>query len=478
MYRTYSRGVNPMNKRIYVLIIVFTTIVLSLPLISGCNSMQERLQSFNERFEAADFNSAAISAQKHFDKNRKNPNNDDLLWILQAAAAKRSFKDYNSSTKSFDKAEDFLKFYDLRWSGGDQAAAMVVNDNVIPYQGKQYDRVMVNAYKALNFMAQGNFDLARVEFNRALDRQRRTKEIFEKEIRQEKEKLDKAQCGNLAKSTLNDPKLGQALHDKYPELDEYQAYSNYINPFVTYLASVYYNGTGQPSEARNLLKETCGLVPENNSIAQEFNETEKLLAENGTFKNTVWVIFENGVGPVKEEFRIDLPIFIATNRVFYAGIALPKLKYRDSAITSLQIDSNGTIYNTSVVCNMDRVIHSEFKKDFDAALLRAIISTTAKVIAQYALTSQGSSGASLLAMGIAAYSFMTNDADIRIWTALPKDFQFAKLPRPQNNILKITPANCQTFDIQLPNCNNVLVYIKIVQRNAKPVYEIIPLDKI
>ncbi len=475
MYRTYSHGVNPMNKRIYVLIIVFTAIVLSLPLISGCNSMQERLQTFNERFEAADFNSAATSAQKHFDKNRKNPDNDDLLWILQTAAAKRSFKDYNRSTKYFDKAEDFLKFYDLRWSGGDQVAAMVVNDNVIPYQGEQYDRVMVNTYKALNFMAQGNFDLARVEFNRALDRQRRTKEVFEKEINKEKEQLDKAQYGSLAKSTLEDPKLGQALHDKYPELDAYKAYSNYVNPFVNYLASVYFNGTGQTSEARDLLKETCGLVPENNSIAQEFDETEKLLAANGTFKNTVWVIFENGVGPIREEFRIDLPIFIATNRVFYAGIALPKLKYRDGAVTSLQIDSDGTIYNTSVVCNMDRVIHSEFKKDFDAALFRAIVSTTAKVVAQYALTSQGSTGANLLAMGIAAYSFMTNDADIRIWTALPKDFQVAKMPKPQNNILKITPDNCQTFDIQLPNCNNVLVYIKIVQRNAKPVYEIIPM---
>jgi uncharacterized protein len=475
MHCTYFNGAKLMNKRIYVLITVFAAIVLSLPLISGCNSMQERLQSFNERFEAADFNSAADSAKKHFDKNRKNPDNDDLLWVIQAAAAKRSFKDYNSSTKYFDKAEDYLKFYDLRWSGGDQVAAMAINDTVIPYQGQQYDRVMVNTYKALNFMAQGNFDLARVEFNRAIDRQRRTKEVFEKEIRQEKEKLDKSQYGSLAKSTLSDPKLGQALHDKYPEIDEYQAYSNYVNPFVTYLASVYFNGTGQPSEARDLLKETTGLVPENQSIAQEFTETEKLLASNGTFKNTVWVIFENGVGPIREEFRIDLPIFIATNRVFYAGIALPKLKYRDAAVSSLQIDSDGTIYNTSVVCNMDRVIHSEFKRDFDAALFRAVVSTTAKVIAQYALTSQGSSGANLLAIGVAAYSFMTNDADIRIWTALPKDFQFARLPKPQNNILKITPANCQTFDIQLPNCNNVLVYIKIVQRNAKPVYEIIPL---
>ena len=334
--------------------------VVSLFFICGCNAPREQLLAFNKTFEASDFNSAATFAEKNI-KSRKDPSGEDLLWTLQAAAAKRALQDYACSTKHFDKAEEFLKFYDLRWAPADEFGAIAVNDNVVPYKGQEYDGVMTNVYKALNFLSEGKPDLARVEFNRALDRQRRTKEKFEKEISQAKEQIGKTQYGNLINSTLSDPKMTQTLQNKYPELYEYQAYRDYANPFVTYLAAVYFNGIGEPSAARDLLKETCGLVPENQFLAKEFEETEKIIAANGTFKNTVWVVFENGLGPVKEEFRIDLPLFVATNRVFYAGMALPKLKYRDDAFPYLLIESDGNKCSTSVVGDMDRVIHSEFK---------------------------------------------------------------------------------------------------------------------
>ena len=463
-----------MSKRIFSSTVVFFAVILSLPLVCGCNTPREQLLTFNKYFEASDFNSASVFAEKNI-KQRKNPDGEDLLWTLQAATAKRTLKDYVSSTKHFDKAEEFLKFYDLRWSGGDEIAAVAINDNAMPYKGEEYDGVMANTYKALNLLSEGKPDLARVEFNRALDRQRRTREKFEKEIKETKEKIDKMPCGSLINQTISDPNMGKTLHDKYPQLYEYQAYKDYTNPFVTYLASIYFNSVGDSSTARDLLKETYGLVPENKYVEEEFKETEKLLDKNENFQNTVWVIFENGLGPVKEEFRIDLPLFVATSRVLYAGIALPKLKYRDMAFPSLQIEADGTQYNTSVVSNMDRVIHSEFKKDFESILTRAIISTTAKVAAQYVLSSQDSTAATIGSIMIAAYSFATNAADVRIWTSLPKDFQIAKFLKPQNKILKITPLNSQTFDIELPQCNNVLIYVKIIQRNSKPVYSIIPL---
>ena len=448
-------------------------LVLGIALIGGCNTPREQLLSYNRYFEASDFNSAYNFAQKNI-KGGKKPDRDDLLWTLQAGTAKRLLKDYASSTSYFDKAEDFLKFYDLRFSAADDMAAIAVNDNIVPYKGQEYDGVMANTYKALNFMSQGKFDLAQVEFNRAIDRQRRTKEKFEKEIKQVKDRLDKAQYGSLAKSSLENPTLTQTLHNRYPQLYEYQAYKDYTNPFVTYLASVYFNGTGRPSKARDLLKETWGLVPDNQYVAQEFDETDKLLGKNESFKNTVWFIFENGLGPVKSEFRIDLPLFLVTNRIQYVGIALPRLDYREIAFPYLQIESDNVKYDTAVVCNMDRVIHSEFKKDFDAALTRAIISTTAKAAAQYAFTNQNSNGATIASIMVAAYSLATNAADVRIWTSLPKDFQIARFPVPQNKILKVTPVGSEPFDIRIPDCNNVLVYVKIIQRYSKPVCYVIP----
>jgi len=459
-----------MSKRIFSSIII----AAGLLFICGCNAPREQLLAYNKYFEASDFNSASTFAEKNI-KKRTNPDGDDLLWTLQAAAAKRILKDYNSSTQYFDNAEKHLQYYDKRSSLGDDISTVVINDNAMPYKGEEYDGVMANTYKALNFMSENKPDLARVEFNRAIDRQRRTKEKFEKEIRETNAKIAKAKYGNLINQTISDPNTEQTLHNKYPELYEYQAYKDYTNPFVTYLASVYFNAIGESSTARDLLKETYGLVPDNKYVEAEFKETEKLLDKNENFKNTVWLVFENGLGPVKEEFRIDLPLFIATSSVLYAGIALPKLQYRDSAFACLQIEADGTSYNTLVVSNIDRVIHSEFKKDFESILLRAIISTTGKVAAQYVLSSQDSTAATIGSIMIAAYSFATNAADVRIWTSLPKDFQIARFPKPQNKILKITPLNSETFDIELPDSDNILVYVKIIQRNSKPVYSVIPL---
>ena len=181
-----------MNTRIFLSLIV----AAGLLFICGCNTPREQLLTFNNHFEASDFNSAAAYAGKNIQK-RKNPDGEDLLWTLQAAAAKRILKDYNSSTQYFDTAEKDLKFYDTRFSGGDEIAAIAVNDNIVPYKGEQYDGVMANTYKALNFLSENKPDLARVEFNRAIDRQRRTKEKFEKEISERKAQIDKMQYGNL-----------------------------------------------------------------------------------------------------------------------------------------------------------------------------------------------------------------------------------------------------------------------------------------
>jgi len=463
-----------MSKKKNSFILIFSAAILGLSFVCGCNTPKEQLLAYNKYFETSDFNSASTLAEKNV-KKRKNPDGDDLLWTLQAAAAKRMLKDYNSSTQCFDTAEKNLQYYDKRFSLGDEISAVTINDNAMPYKGEEYDGVMVNTYKALNFLSERKTDLARVEFNRALDRQRRTKEKFEKEISETKAKIDKASYGGMVKSTISDPNMGQTLHSRYPELYEYQAYKDYTNPFVTYLASVYFNSIGESSTARDLLKETYGLVPDNKYVEAEFEETEKLLAKNENPKNTVWLIFENGLGPIKEEFRLDLPLFIATSRIQYVGIALPKLRYRDSAFPCLQIEADGNYYNTSVISNMDRVIHSEFKKDFEAILTRAIISATGKVAAQYVLSSQDSTAANIASIMVAAYSFATNAADVRIWTSLPKDFQIARFPIPHNKILKITPLNSETFDIELPDSDNVLVYVKIIQRNSKPVYSVIPM---
>jgi len=443
--------------------------LLNLLFSTGCNAPKDQLKVFNTSFEASNYDNSALFAQQKIGR-QKNPAGEDLLWTMQLASVERIRQNYPQSTEYFDKAEDMLKYYDEQFKGGDIIGSTAVNENVIPYRGEEYDGVMVNTYKALNFMAEGKMDLARVEFNRALDRQRRAKEKFVEEINKLNSKLEQNQQQNaFAKSNVENPTTHQLLAEKYPNLYNFQAYPDFVNPFATYLAGVYFNLVGDHAKAVDLLKESYGMVGGNPFIAEDLSVTEGVLGGGGRLENTVWLIFENGLGPVKEEFRIDIPLFIATSQVKYVGIALPKLEFRNKAYPYLLVNSDDKEYMTLPVADMDRVVQTEFSKDFGGILTRAIISATAKAVAQYAIEQQGSNAATMLSYAVAAYSFASTAADVRIWTALPKDFQVARFPKPKNGKLKIIPPGSITLDIDIPQCNNAVVYIKIITNQAVPV---------
>jgi hypothetical protein len=443
--------------------------LLNLLFSTGCNAPKDQLKVFNTSFEASNYDNSALFAQQKISR-QKNPAGEDLLWALQLATVERIRQNYPKSTEYFDKAEDMLKYYDEQFKGGDIIGSTAVNENVIPYRGEEYDGVMVNTYKALNFMAEGKMDLARIEFNRALDRQRRAKEKFVEEINKLNAELEKNQQQNgFTKSNVENPTTHQLLAQKYPNLYNFQAYPDFVNPFATYLAGVYFNLVGDHAKAVDLLKESYGMVGGNPFIAEDLSATEGVLGRGGQLENTVWLIFENGLGPVKEEFRIDIPLFIVTSQVKYVGIALPKLEFRNKAYPYLLVNSDDKEYMTLPVADMDRVVQTEFSKDFGGILIRAIISATAKAVAQYAIQQQGSNAATALSYAVAAYSFASTAADVRIWTALPKDFQVARFPKPKNGKLKITPPGSIPLDIDIPQCNNAVVYIKIITNQAVPV---------
>ena len=455
----------------YPLLFAILTL-LTLPFSTGCNTPKDHLKAFNTHFETSNYENSALFAQKKIGK-QKNPKGEDLLWVVQLGTVERIRQNYQKSTECFDKAEEMLKYYDEQSKIGDIIGSTVASDNVIPYRGEEYDGIMINIYKALNFMAEGKMDLARVEFNRALDRQRRAKEKFSEEINKLKSELEQKQQQNkFSKSNVENPKTRELLAQKYPNLYNFQAYPDFVNPFATYLAGIYFNLVGDHSKAVDLLKESYGMVGNNAYIAEDLSITDEILDGKGRVENTVWLIFENGLGPVKKEFRLDIPLFVATNKVKYVGIALPKLEFRDRAYPYLVIESDGKDYRTLPVAYMDRVIQTEFSKDFGGILTRAIISATAKAAAQYALAEEGSSASSIASIVVAVYSFASTAADVRIWTALPKDFQIARFPKPKNGKLKITPPGSIPLDIDIPDCNNAIVYVRITTNQAIPVYDV------
>jgi uncharacterized protein len=444
--------------------------------LTGCNPPMKDLGVFNGHFEPGDFKQAAKFAESKIGKGNK-PSGDDLLWELQLAASEKAQLNHAKSISHFDKAEEMMNYFAPRSEALDTVGATLVNDNAIPYKGQEYDGIMVNTYKALDFLAEKKPDLARVEFNRALDRQMRAKEHFNEEIRKLEAKLDKnkEKTSTDARAMADDPKTTAIINANYPDLSEFRPYPDFVNPFTTYLAGIYFLLIGENDRAADLLKEAAGMVPDNDYIKNDLVLADDVASGKAKLENQCWVIFENGLGPVKGEFRVDLPLVLVSSRVYYAGIALPRLTPGRIAYPYLTIKTDAGEYQTRQVADMERVIETEFKKDFSGILMRAIASAAAKAVAQASVRDSDKYG--VMTAVIAAYSVATTAADVRIWSALPKDFQVARFAMPSNNTLLIFPAGSPSvgkglFEVNIPPCRNAIVYIKIINAGASPVCEV------
>ncbi len=453
------------------LTIVALALVFGLCL-TGCNPAMSDLGVFNRQFEVGDFNQAGKFAESKIKKD-KNPSGDDLLWTLQFAASERAELNHSKSVAYFDKAEEMMNYFASNSEVLDTVGSTLINDNAIPYKGQQYDGIMVNTYKALDFLAEKKPDMARVEFNRALDRQTRAKEHFNEEIRKLEAKLDKnkEKTNTDAKAMADDPKTTAIVNTKYPDLSEFKPYPDFVNPFTTYLAGIYFLLIGENDRAADLLKETAGMVPDNDYIKNDLVLADDAASGKAKLENQCWVIFENGLGPVKGEFRVDLPLVLVSSKVYYAGIALPKLTPRKVAYPYLTIKTDASEYQTRQVADIERVIETEFKKDFKGILIRAIASAAVKAAAQAAARDNDQYG--IMTAAIAVYSVATTAADVRIWSALPKDFQVARCAIPGNRLLQVFAGGYTAFDVHIPPCKNAIVYIKIINAGATPVCEVL-----
>ncbi len=453
--------------------------LLSLSLLlHGCASMRQReqLEAFNKLYSHGLYEQAATTQVALQSSQTAAP--EDLLYSLEAGTAFRYAHQLKQSNTQFDQAEAILKYHNQQKQLGktvDSIGSILVNDALLDYSGTIYDGIMINTYKALNFWQQGDYQNARVEFNRALDRQRRAKEHFSKEISNHKQALaqKQAQDGINYQKNLNNPRIAQIIRKSYSNLDKFAAYPDFINPFTTYLAGLFFLHDGSHNKAADLLKEAYGMTPKQSVIKDDFIYAQKRANGAQIDHKYVWIIFENGMAPIKQEFRVDLPIFLLTRHVSYTGIALPKLRLQAPAYPYLNIELKpNKVYQTQFLASMDRVIQTEFKKQYpwivSRALLSAMVKTTAQYYAQQQLGPWGGIIAGLMQLA-------TTAADLRIWSALPKEFQIAKISTPKDGKLNISPPNQPKLSIQLSPHKNYLLYIKIPMTNAPMTYKLLPL---
>ena len=62
-----------------------------------------------------------------------------------------------------------------------------------------------------------------------------------------------------------------------------------------------------------------------------------------------------------------------------------------------------------------------------------------------------------------------------MWTALPKEFQLAKLKTPKDGVLTISAKGVDLIDITVPKNQSSIVYIKSLTKSSELTYSVISM---
>lgn len=429
-------------------------------ILSGCSTTSDRV-AFDS---ALDQNQYQFAESLAVNKGTKNHTATELLWSLEAGTLLRHNGKTVQSTAVFDGSEALIKQEELKniaSSGSSLTASLLINDNVTDYYPRQYDRVMVNTYKALNFWSEGDFANARVEWNRTDDRQRRAAEYFSKEINLQKEQL--AFSALQVKSSLS--KSTDALEAAGIDIEKWIPYSDYINPASLYLHGLYFllngEGSGDFDRARVSLSRAYAMT-RSPQIAADL----KLVRHGRHQPDNIWVIFENGTAARKREMRIDLPLFIFTNKIIYAGMALPVLNDGKPAYSHLTVNRQ---QKTQTYAYMDRVIKGEFKTEFNTILIKELTRVISKTLAQGTLLNSDDKTTRFIGRLFAVTQAATTQADLRSWHSLPHNFQVTRVNWPKNGQFTLTTSDGNLIDVKLPSTPQpVIVYVKAIAAGATP----------
>lgn len=136
-------------------------------LLTSCASYERQTQSFRGAWNSGNTSEASKAAniQVYDNINSKN----GVIWLLEQGAALRANDQLEESNYAFDRAEKRIKHFEnqakLRLSK--EATGLVANLATTPYEGRGYDRVMLNTYQALNYLRLGNTEAALVELRQA-----------------------------------------------------------------------------------------------------------------------------------------------------------------------------------------------------------------------------------------------------------------------------------------------------------------------
>lgn len=428
---------------IRILFIAATSLVAALPACGSIfKSYPSQLDSIYQYYRAGDFATAASEITSE-DYSSKKDGPDDIIWLLEEGKLLHAAGRFDESNEAFTRCEKKIEAMENRPSVSvrdalEEVAAAGTNTNAIPYKANPAEKILVNVYKSLNYLCLSNLESALVEVRRADFNQTEALKTYAAEVNEARAGADdtaRKRSLNLSGVVSNSTNQGR-IQNLYRDLDSVAtpAYAKFANPAASYISAICHLMEGSADDARIDLERVAAMVPENRSVANDL----ELLATGGTaaFRNSVFILFENGVGPRREETRIDL-IVPVPGYLTYIGFAFPSVRFGPSNNAALHIKGTGIQSATERLASLDAIVAFEFKQQLPSMIARIVVSTLVKAGMANVNKKQGGLADAVTRIVVGLWSAIVNNADLRTWMTLGREFQCTRISAPPGSLITI-----------------------------------------
>ena len=417
-------------------------LALLLFALSGCAAFRSYNAELTETINlAASGNPGAAAAALE----KKHPRKRDLLYYLELGELQRLDGHFEESQKAWLDADKQVQVWEEAakvnpaklLAGG---AGFVVNDKLGAYEGHDYEKVMLTTRMALNHLALGDWDTARVDIKRTHERETVIENLRAQEIGKTEEEAKKRgaktgfkELNGYPVQTIDNPEVN-ALRNSYQS-----AFSHYLSGFV-------YEALDEPSLAAAGYRQAIELHPDNPMLEEALSGLDARIGDKDDGKTDVLFVVESGTAPARVSQQINLPIPYKGNLLF-VPVSFPVIRQQDPGHLPAAIHMGGSIATPTVITNIDAMARRALQEEMPGIMLRGIIRSTAKAALQYQAMNQDDSG--LAGFAVVLGSIITESADERAWRTLPAQIAVARAKVPAGTAyLEVdTPSGTQRVAI-------------------------------
>ncbi|NLF42415.1 MAG: hypothetical protein GX587_06950 [Bacteroidales bacterium] len=432
---------------------IFLIPILLMAFLPSCLTYYQKQEQFSRAFANGDFDKAnqLLTKDKKAEKRKTK-----LLHFLNMGVVYHYTGQYALSNEAFEKAYVIADTYHKNIL--DESLALVSNPKVIEYKGEDFELLQLHYFKALNFLYLNDYEAALVECRRM----------------------------NIK---LN------ALNDKYQSNHRYRR-----DAFIQNLMGLIYDASGDANNAFIAYRNAYDIYKEDYSQLYNIQPPHQLkldllraAANTGFydqlefyekefgFKYTndipksskqLILFWQNGLGPVKDEWSIDFTIiggsdgwvyfnndFMGLSFPFYIGtgeeakkqlgglkiirIAFPKYLERKPLYAGARAVTSNKSYELELAQDINAIAFKSLEDRMLREMGKALMRLATKQAAEMALRKENQNAG----MALGLVNAISEQADTRNWQTIPHSISYSRIILPENETtfqLEILAANQNT----------------------------------